>query len=806
MGNAMKLSGTKHLFLTGGLLMLAFAAEPTIASAQEVTYYNFDVPQSTPSQTSYQCPSSSVSTNVLFCFDNLYSTTASPTYLSDTYPANVNPGGTNPNYAVQLTPPTGYQGSSMWFSVPQQVSSGFSAYFAFKLTPSAASFATADGFAFVIQNSSGGGAITTSVGNVNCYATGAGANIVGAAGGCMGYGGIDNSLAIEFDMYLNPWDPTDIPGSPNDNHVAIQNCGPGAVNSPDHTGTCLATLAAPPAGTPLTASIIDPAGITMADGNVHEVVVSYSGPNEQVPNLLQVYIDPVFNAGTHTPVAGSTPVISGIYNIAGNVYLATGTSAYVGFTSGTGAAFEQHELLAWTYTPHTSVTQQQPLNPPGTPTTFPFGSHTYAVTYPTSGPPTSGINMVVTANTISPSLFQSLVAGGPYQGAQCQVYDDTGGNCVVDSVSCNQGGEPIACPAIAANDNNPGDLINVLMAFNNSTPLVTPGLLQGDPLYTLLTSISGDGKTATVTCQGECSVTVGQTVKVEGSSVGGFDGTVTVASAPEPNVFTYASTTSASSATGGYITSTNVQNIFSSYTDAIIDSGVTGKTKQFSDFVVTAVTPPPTGISLSSSSLNFGTLYLGGIAVQSVTLTNTGSTSISINQPFLSDVGNGDSKEFVALSLCPKSLAAGKSCKIYITFLAGPSYNTQTAILKITDSAPNSPQSVNLTANVINPQVKFAPAAVNFGNNKVGTSVQTSVQLSNSGATLLTISSIGLKGSNAGDYSETNNCLASLAPGANCSVSITFTPTKTGSRTATVYVNDNEQNGSSTLGLSGTGK
>jgi len=1049
------------------------------ASAQQVTYYNFDTPQSTPSQTQYQCPSSGPTSGALICFNNNNLTQSTPSYFSDTYPTNINPGGANPNYAVLMTPASLHQASSLWFSIPQQVTSGFTSYFAFRFTPDPTAYATADGIAFVVQNAQTSGYDS----GTGCAANGVGPNIVGGDGGCIGYGGIPNSLAFELDTYQNLWDPADNPNSLNDNHVAIQNCGPGIANSPSHQGSCLVQLGSTISPNTLLPAISSSPGITLADGNIHQVVIIYSGPSEATPNLLQIFIDPQFNQGTHTPVAGSVPVLSGTYNLTNGLTLPNGT-AYVGFTSSTGAADEQHEMLAWTFTPHTAVTQQQPLNPPGQTTSFPDGSYNYAVTYPSTQTPYTGINMVVTANTVTPAFFQTLIAGGPFQGSQCQVYDETGGNCVIYSVSCNQGGESVACPSVPQGDTNPADLIAVSAAFNNSTPLVNPGYLQGDPLYSLITSITGDGATATVTCQGECSVTQGQTVSVVGSSIPGFNGSVTVLSTPVPNTFTYASTVTASSsapATGGYLTSNNVQNIITGYTDSlIIDSGVSGKTKNFSDFVVTSPTAAPTGLSasapadtygqsqsvivtatsgngnptgtidltvdtsptlytatltpvngsttqstatfslplsggphtlyisypstgvflgnttsvpvtvaqatpkvsitgtpqtgtaaynssfavggassdpsatanfsvtgvcalagntvtitsgsgtctvianwasdsnflaamtsvnitatkagsntaiitdspnpttiqspvtltfsvtgngtptgtysvassvagdpsckgslpaapctltfatpgsrtltisysgdgnfaasstsvlqavnptpiasLSASSLNFGTFYVGGIGEQSVTLTNVGDATMTITNPILFDVGNGDSKEFIALNLCPTSLAAGKSCTIYVLFVAGPSYNTQTAILKVMDNAPNSPQTVNLTANVINPLDTFNVNPLSFGPVKAGTPSQSTVSMTNNGATPLTISGFAFRGADPGDFTESNNCPATLNAGAACSVSITFTPAKTGARTATLVVTNNTQNGSTQLPLSGTGK
>jgi hypothetical protein len=108
--------------------------------------------------------------------------------------------------------------------------------------------------------------------------------------------------------------------------------------------------------------------------------------------------------------------------------------------------------------------------------------------------------------------------------------------------------------------------------------------------------------------------------------------------------------------------------------------------------------------SVSPASINFGTVNLGTITVKSVTVTNEGTAPMMITDPFISILSGGDSKEFVAVNLCPKSLAAGKSCTIDVTFLAGPNYTLQTATLSVVDNAPGSPQTVALSATVINPK------------------------------------------------------------------------------------------------------
>src|ERR1700728_1690905 len=640
----MKISRIQLSLLLAALFAsVLLTVAPPNAAAQQITYYDFNGPQADPTQYSYACSPSSLS-NPLFCF-NYQNTTGYPNdpsnFLLDTYPASIdpiltdNPPQSGSFYATQMIQPAAGQRTSLWFSVPQVVANGFTSWFAFKFTPNSGSYATADGLAFVVQNSQG--LDTSSPGPLTCLASGSGATAVGDGGGCMGYGGIDNSLALEFDTYNNGSgiDPDDLGGSSNDNHIALQDCGAGLINSPVHypfnnggaVENCFVNLG--PSNALVPTLISNPqsstpgAGtVTLADGNVHQIVVNYSGPTEATPNLLQVYIDPPFVSGTHTPDPTAIPVISGTFDITTALNLLnSGTandSAYVGFTSATGSAFEQHELMAWTFTPHTQVTQQQPLQPAGSPTyqQFPFGSHTYGVQYPASGPSTSGISMTVSATTVTPTFFSQLIAGTPFQGSACQVYDDTGGNCVIYSVSCFVTGsnpqQPAQCPAVTSVPNcagaNAAQCINVKTTFdsdNNITP-PSPGYLQGDPFYSQISSLTVSGTSASCACTGECSVTVGQTVSVIQALPAGFNGSYTVTSFDPtvPNTF-QASTAvgaSGSATTPGYLTSSNVQNIFTSYTPQNIDGTSKGTTTNFSDFVFTSITNNAgTGTQLSAN-------------------------------------------------------------------------------------------------------------------------------------------------------------------------------------------------------------
>jgi hypothetical protein len=77
--------------------------------------------------------------------------------------------------------------------------------------------------------------------------------------------------------------------------------------------------------------------------------------------------------------------------------------------------------------------------------------------------------------------------------------------------------------------------------------------------------------------------------------------------------------------------------------------------------------------------------------------------------------------------------------------------------------------------------------------------------VSNTGTASLTISSITIGGTNAGDFADTANCGSTLAAGASCTVTVTFAPQATGTRSASLIVSDNASGSPHTAALSGTG-
>jgi hypothetical protein len=95
-----------------------------------------------------------------------------------------------------------------------------------------------------------------------------------------------------------------------------------------------------------------------------------------------------------------------------------------------------------------------------------------------------------------------------------------------------------------------------------------------------------------------------------------------------------------------------------------------------------------------------------------------------------------------------------------------------------------------------------SPTSLTFASQTVGTtSGAQTVTVHNSGTAAAIVSSVAV----TGDFHQTNTCGTSIAAGASCSVSVTFSPTAAGTRTGSLTVTSNATNSPTTVALTGTG-
>ena len=162
--------------------------------------------------------------------------------------------------------------------------------------------------------------------------------------------------------------------------------------------------------------------------------------------------------------------------------------------------------------------------------------------------------------------------------------------------------------------------------------------------------------------------------------------------------------------------------------------------------------------------------------------------------------------------------ASGLPSGVTAQFVPNPTTTTSTLTLTATGSAALGTVTVTITgvsgsltrtayvSLTVEPQVNgisIAPSALSFGTVVVeASSKPKTVTLTNGGSGTLDINSI----TTSTNFTQTPKCGATLAPGASCTISVTFAPTQIGSLTGTLSVNDNGTNSPQQVSLSGTGK
>jgi hypothetical protein len=202
-------------------------------------------------------------------------------------------------------------------------------------------------------------------------------------------------------------------------------------------------------------------------------------------------------------------------------------------------------------------------------------------------------------------------------------------------------------------------------------------------------------------------------------------------------------------------------------------------------------------VTLKPSSLTFAVQLLKTTSSpQDATLTNTGSLDVTISN--ISTSG-----PFSQTNNCPSDLPAGANCKIEVAFTP-TAKGAASGTLSVTDNAKGSPQTVALSGT--GTEVKLEPKGLNFGDQMVGTKSSTiGIELTNVGTTSLSISGIAIKGTDPGDFSQTNNCGNSVPAGGHCTIKVQFVPQAKGPRSATLTVSDDGGGGPQTVALAGTG-
>jgi hypothetical protein len=209
---------------------------------------------------------------------------------------------------------------------------------------------------------------------------------------------------------------------------------------------------------------------------------------------------------------------------------------------------------------------------------------------------------------------------------------------------------------------------------------------------------------------------------------------------------------------------------------------------------------PPNAVTLAPSSLDFGSVAGNTTSPeQSVTL-----TSIAIGQLTLTSItASGDFALVTTPTSCPYgggALSSEVACTIDVTFTPTAA-SPRTGAVTITYTGQGSPQSVALTGTGIVPAANVSPTSLSFSSQDVGIpSTPQPVTVTNTGSVALSVSNVAI----SNGWTQSNDCLPSVAANASCTVNVSFQPAVFGPQTGTLTLTDYASNSPQTVALTGT--
>ncbi|CAN5136449.1 hypothetical protein BH09PSE6_BH09PSE6_23030 [soil metagenome] len=265
----------------------------------------------------------------------------------------------------------------------------------------------------------------------------------------------------------------------------------------------------------------------------------------------------------------------------------------------------------------------------------------------------------------------------------------------------------------------------------------------------------------------------------------------------------------------------NVDNIKNGADEALVRSKMgTGSMSAFIGLRPASV-PDATHISAflanydswlsADGKIDFGTVALNtATAEKTVVFGNTSQSTLVISTVTLAGAAAANYTMSTGAGYCTASgqmLTPGQSCKIGVIFK--PTVNgARAATVTVKHNVPsdNTLDVVTISgtggAATTPPVTPVVPATLGWTDTTGtvampatatgSTSANTTLTVKNSGTAAVSISKVELTGTNASEFSMTNNCstTAALAANASCTVVMKFAPLTAGDKTATVSVTD----------------
>jgi len=310
---------------------------------------------------------------------------------------------------------------------------------------------------------------------------------------------------------------------------------------------------------------------------------------------------------------------------------------------------------------------------------------------------------------------------------------------------------------------------------------VQAGLSITPSSYDFSSVVDGQTKTQafTLTNNGTATLTISSvTAGGTGYSVSGLTTPATVAPGQSTSVTAQFSPTTAGSLSGAISIASNAPG--SPATVSLTGTGVAASV---------TMTPTPSNIA-------FGNVQAGSSGSQTLSIKNTGNSSITISQVTVSakDVS-------VSGITTPVTLTPSQTTSMNVTFspTTGESVSGNVTVLNTQGASAVIP----VTGTGVQAALTITPSSFSFGNVVVGTTNSQTIQLSNTGTATLTVSQVSVTGSG---FSTSGLTLPlSVNAGQSTTFNVQFAPASTGSASGNLTITSNAPGSPATVALTGTG-
>ena len=208
----------------------------------------------------------------------------------------------------------------------------------------------------------------------------------------------------------------------------------------------------------------------------------------------------------------------------------------------------------------------------------------------------------------------------------------------------------------------------------------------------------------------------------------------------------------------------------------------------------------PATLTSNPTSITFTNITVGSSSSQSETIKNTGQADAHISA--VTPTGTGFSVTGITP---PVTLTGGQSITFTVKFTP-PSAGTYSGNVAVSSDAQNSTLNIPLSGTAVGAQGTLAVTnPINVGNVTVGSSGTATGTLTASGATVV-VSSVTLGGTNPTEFAVTGLTYpVTVNVGTPVSFTVKFSPTATGSASATASFTSNASNSPTSTTLTGNG-